>query len=92
MPDGTIVEKPGFPTDLNGIFQLLTRTGSGLGTMMATALVQNGARVIIASRKEKQLKEVGPSLKPCRMSVKAYLATAVKVADKLTKEGPGSCE
>jgi short-subunit dehydrogenase involved in D-alanine esterification of teichoic acids len=33
-------------------------TGSGLGTMMATALVQNGARVIIASRKEKQLKEV----------------------------------
>lgn len=32
--------------------------GSGLGTMMATALVHNGARVIIASRKEKQLKEV----------------------------------
>lgn len=39
-----------------------SQTGSGLGTMMATALVQNGARVIIASRKEKQLKEVSYNL------------------------------
>ncbi|KAK9894093.1 NAD(P)-binding protein [Cystobasidium minutum MCA 4210] len=57
--------------DVKGKVAVITGGGSGLGTMMATALVQNGARVIIASRKEKQLKEV---------------------ADKLTKEGPGSCE
>ncbi|KAG8888366.1 hypothetical protein FRB98_007761 [Tulasnella sp. 332] len=37
---------------------LITGGGSGLGTMMASALVQNGAKVYIASRKEKQLKEV----------------------------------
>lgn len=32
--------------------------GSGIGLMIATALVQNGAKVYIASRKEKQLKTV----------------------------------
>jgi short-subunit dehydrogenase involved in D-alanine esterification of teichoic acids len=37
---------------------LITGGGSGIGEMMATGLVQNGAKVIIASRKEKQLKEV----------------------------------
>jgi NADP-dependent 3-hydroxy acid dehydrogenase YdfG len=37
---------------------LVTGGGSGLGSMMAAALVQNGAKVYIASRKEKQLKEV----------------------------------
>lgn len=42
--------------DCTAYFRALV--GSGLGTMMATALVHNGARVIIASRKEKQLKEV----------------------------------
>lgn len=42
-----------------------------MGEMMATGLVQNGARVIIASRKEHALKAV---------------------AERLSKEGPGSCE
>lgn len=32
--------------------------GSGIGLMIATAFVQNGAKVYIASRKEKQLKQV----------------------------------
>lgn len=32
--------------------------GSGIGTMFAAAYVQNGAKVYIASRKEKQLQEV----------------------------------
>ncbi|KAL8278132.1 hypothetical protein RQP46_009456 [Phenoliferia psychrophenolica] len=41
---------------------LVTGGGSGLGEMMATALVQNGAHVYIASRKEKQLKEVSERL------------------------------
>ena len=37
---------------------VVTGGGSGVGTMIATAYVQNGAKVYIASRKEKQLKEV----------------------------------
>jgi hypothetical protein len=37
---------------------VVTGGGSGIGTMIATALVQNGAKVYIASRKESQLKEV----------------------------------
>jgi hypothetical protein len=37
---------------------VVTGGGSGIGTMIATAYVQNGAKVYIASRKEKQLKEV----------------------------------
>ena len=40
------------------VLALVTGGGSGLRTMMAAALVQNGAKVYIASRKEKQLKEV----------------------------------
>lgn len=38
---------------------VVTGGGSGIGTMIASAYVQNGAKVYIASRKEKQLKEVG---------------------------------
>lgn len=37
---------------------LVTGGASGLGEMAAQALVQNGARVIIASRKESELKKV----------------------------------
>lgn len=46
------------PDFVIGKVALVTGGGSGLGSMMAAALVQNGARVYIASRKEKQLKEV----------------------------------
>jgi NADP-dependent 3-hydroxy acid dehydrogenase YdfG len=41
---------------------VVTGGGSGIGTMIATAYVQNGAKVYIASRKEKQLKLVRPTL------------------------------
>lgn len=37
---------------------VVTGGGSGIGTMFASAYVHNGAKVYIASRKEKQLKEV----------------------------------
>jgi len=37
---------------------LVTGGASGLGEMAAQAFVQNGARVIIASRKESELKKV----------------------------------
>ncbi|KAK4705837.1 hypothetical protein P7C70_g369, partial [Phenoliferia sp. Uapishka_3] len=48
--------------DVTGRKALVTGGGSGLGEMMATALVANGAHVYIASRKEKQLKEVSEKL------------------------------
>ncbi|GAA5923089.1 uncharacterized protein JCM15063_003527 [Sporobolomyces koalae] len=48
--------------DVRGKVALITGGGSGLGEMMATSLVQNGARVIIASRKEKALKAVADKL------------------------------
>ena len=41
---------------------VVTGGGSGIGTMFASAYVQNGAKVYIASRKEKQLKEVAEAL------------------------------
>ncbi|GAA5894182.1 hypothetical protein JCM5296_004677 [Sporobolomyces johnsonii] len=47
---------------VSGKVALITGGGSGLGEMMATALVQNGAKVYIASRKEKQLKAVADRL------------------------------
>ena len=37
---------------------VVTGGGSGIGAMFAAAYVQNGATVYIASRKEKQLREV----------------------------------
>jgi short-subunit dehydrogenase involved in D-alanine esterification of teichoic acids len=37
---------------------LVTGGATGLGEMAAQAFVQNGARVIIASRKESELKKV----------------------------------
>ena len=41
---------------------MVTGGGSGIGTMIAAAYVQNGAKVYIAARKEKQLKNVRPLL------------------------------
>ncbi|KAH9974172.1 rhamnolipids biosynthesis 3-oxoacyl-reductase [Lactifluus volemus] len=47
---------------VKGKVAVVTGGGSGIGTMIATAYVQNGAKVYIASRKEKQLKEVSEEL------------------------------
>ena len=44
--------------NVQGQVAVVTGGGSGIGTMIATGLVQNGAKVYISSRKEKQLKEV----------------------------------
>ncbi|KAI0083787.1 rhamnolipids biosynthesis 3-oxoacyl-reductase [Irpex rosettiformis] len=48
--------------NIKGKVALVTGGGSGIGTMFASAYVQNGAKVYIASRKEKQLKEVADAL------------------------------
>ncbi|KAG9073705.1 hypothetical protein FRC06_011193, partial [Ceratobasidium sp. 370] len=42
---------------VEGKIALVTGGGSGIGFMIASALVQNGAKVYIASRKEKQLQQ-----------------------------------
>jgi len=52
---------PHLLTVISGKIALVTGGGSGIGEMIATTLVQNGAKVYIASRKEEQLKEVGSS-------------------------------
>ncbi|KAI0643807.1 NAD-P-binding protein [Trametes meyenii] len=48
--------------DVKGKVAVVTGGGSGIGSMIASAYVQNGAKVYIASRKEKQLKEVSEAL------------------------------
>jgi len=47
---------------VKGKIALVSGGGSGIGEMMATGLVSNGAKVYIVSRKEKQLKEVSERL------------------------------
>ncbi|ORY75037.1 hypothetical protein BCR35DRAFT_293104 [Leucosporidium creatinivorum] len=69
--------------DVAGKVALVTGGGSGLGEMMATALVQNGAKkVYIASRKEKQLKEVADRLTAAGPGSCEYI-----IADIATKAG-----
>jgi len=48
--------------NVTGKVAVVTGGGSGIGTMIATGLVQNGAKVYIASRKESQLEQVCNSL------------------------------
>ncbi|KAF8480280.1 rhamnolipids biosynthesis 3-oxoacyl-reductase [Russula ochroleuca] len=48
--------------NVKGKIAVVTGGGSGIGTMIASAYVQNGAKVYIASRKEEQLKEVSEKL------------------------------
>ncbi|KAH9903509.1 NAD-P-binding protein [Cubamyces lactineus] len=48
--------------DVKGKVAVVTGGGSGIGSMIASAYVQNGAKVYIASRKEKQLKEMAEAL------------------------------
>lgn len=57
--------------DVKNRVALVTGGGSGLGEMMATTLVQNGAKVYIASRKESQLKEVSQKLQGTRTKIPA---------------------
>lgn len=67
---------------VEGKIAVVTGGGSGIGTMIATALVQNGAKVYIASRKEKQLKEVTEALNKIRPDSCHYF-----VSDLTTKAG-----
>ncbi|KAI0372429.1 NAD-P-binding protein [Pilatotrama ljubarskyi] len=48
--------------DVKGKVAVVTGGGSGVGSMIASAYVQNGAKVYIASRKEKQLQEMAEAL------------------------------
>ncbi|KAI9507269.1 rhamnolipids biosynthesis 3-oxoacyl-reductase [Russula earlei] len=68
--------------NVSGKIAVVTGGGSGLGTMIATAYVQNGAKVYIASRKEKQLREVSEQLNKLRPGSCEYV-----VADLTSKAG-----
>jgi len=48
--------------NVRGKIALLSGGASGIGQMIATGLVVNGAKIYIVSRKEKQLKEVSENL------------------------------
>ncbi|KAF8603416.1 putative NADPH-dependent beta-ketoacyl reductase [Ceratobasidium sp. AG-I] len=48
--------------DVKGKVALVSGGGSGIGYMIASALVQNGAKVYIASRKEAQLRQAQDAL------------------------------
>ena len=48
---------------------LVTGGGTGIGKTIASALVQNGAKVYIAARKESQLKEVDSSFSQAHFHV-----------------------
>ncbi|KAH8102155.1 putative NADPH-dependent beta-ketoacyl reductase [Cristinia sonorae] len=67
---------------VEGKVAVVTGGGSGIGTMIASAYVQNGVRVYIASRKEKQLKKVADALNKIGQGSCHYI-----VADVSTKAG-----
>lgn len=65
---------------------VVTGGGSGIGTMFAAAYVQNGAKVYIASRKEKQLKEVSI----VNLSLAALIMAEWTIGGRCFKQkGPG---
>jgi NAD(P)-dependent dehydrogenase (short-subunit alcohol dehydrogenase family) len=66
--------------DIAGKRAVVTGGGSGIGTMIARGLVEAGAKVIIASRKEESLREVTEELS--KLGDCSYL-----VADLSTEEG-----
>jgi NAD(P)-dependent dehydrogenase (short-subunit alcohol dehydrogenase family) len=68
--------------NVKGKIAVVTGGGSGVGTMIATAYAQNGAKVYIASRKEEQLKEVSDRLNKIRPGSCEYI-----VADLSSKAG-----
>jgi len=68
--------------DVKGKVAVVTGGGSGIGTMIAAAYVQNGAKVYIAARKEKQLKDVSDLL-----NAKGPGSCHYFVADLMTKAG-----
>ncbi|KAI8989184.1 NAD-P-binding protein [Trametes punicea] len=68
--------------DVKGKVAVVTGGGSGIGSMIASAYVQNGAKVYIASRKEKQLKEMSEALTKKGPGSCHYI-----VADVSTKAG-----
>ncbi|KAL1754850.1 hypothetical protein FB107DRAFT_275352 [Schizophyllum commune] len=56
---------------------LLTGGGSGIGKMMASGFAQNGAKVYIAARKEKQLQEAVKDLKATAKGSVDYIVANV---------------
>lgn len=72
---------------VKGKVALVTGGGSGLGKMMAAALVRNGAKVYIASRKLDELKKQADSMNKIAPQGAAQPACIPIAADVATKDG-----
>ncbi|CDO72127.1 hypothetical protein BN946_scf184962.g70 [Trametes cinnabarina] len=68
--------------DVKGKVAVVTGGGSGIGSMIASAYVQNGAKVYIASRKEKQLKEMSEALTKKGPGSCHYIVADISVQSK----------
>ncbi|CEH16987.1 rhamnolipids biosynthesis 3-oxoacyl-reductase [Ceraceosorus bombacis] len=80
---------------VKGKVALVTGGGSGLGKMMATALVRNGAKVYIASRKIDELKKQAEAMQQLAPSGSAYVgskAGCYALADAIKSAGEKSLD
>ena len=76
--------------DFKNHVALVTGGATGLGEMAAQAFVQNGAKVIIASRKESELKKVSRHV--VSRSLFPSSNHRAQTAERINKLGPGKCE
>lgn len=69
---------------MQGKIVLITGGSSGIGKMMATGFAQNGAKVYIAARKEKQLQEAVSDINKVATGPKAqYIVANLNVCSSL---------
>lgn len=65
------------PTDLSQQTVIVTGASSGIGEATARALVENGAQVMLAARREGRLKELKEELNKIKPNAAAYCVTDV---------------
>src|SRR5438552_188197 len=71
--------------DLTGKTAIVTGASSGLGVTFAQALAEQGANVVLAARREKQLASVAAPLKTATLCVRCDVADAKQVKAMVEK-------